>query len=117
MSVVTPIADFFIAEWLWSITWGWYHLPLNFFLMWFLLKRLCNINTKFAFFASLAAHIYSVVLFGLCVVWLLMPLTGGYDPLIKPNVASPAHSCFYLGLIYAVLEFSFFMLIYYWYKL
>jgi len=117
MMIFRYIADFLSGIWLWGMTWDWYHVPVNFLLLCFLLNFFVRLNIVQAVLISLLAHVYAFAVFSAGVVGILTHLLHyTYDPARAWYVPAPAHACFYLGLVYAVLQITFFMLIYRRYK-
>jgi hypothetical protein len=113
------VTDFLLSNWLWSMTWGWYHIPVNFLLLYFLLKWLMRASMIPALWMSLGAQFFTFMistgLGGFILCWLnlsfepvLQPLTMGYELLA---------ACLRFGISCAVLQILFFVLLNLWYKI
>ena len=76
MNIIKAAADFFLSEWLWSITWGLYHVPINIFVMLFIFKRYTKANVVRAMVAAFCANIFSLSVFTAFVVGVLVKFVG-----------------------------------------
>lgn len=119
MTWVTSAANFLLAEWLWNVTWGWYHIPVNVFVMLFLLKFFGHMRIMPAVLFSVFSQLFSFVLFSAIVIAGPMYLFGltftPYDCYAQ-EVAHPIFSCLFLGLIYFVFHAFFFFLVSFYFK-
>lgn len=106
--------DFFLSEWIWSITWGMYHIPINIIIMFILAKMLIRINSIPLFIMTLLAHVFGLLVFTGLVAGIIISTIGfNYLPadtayLETYNVFA---ACVFLGIIYAILQSIFFALI------
>lgn len=120
MFFFSKIANFILGEWLWNVTWGLYHLPICFLLMCLMFNWLLRWSIVPSVLFAFGAHVYAFVLYTGFTVGVLMYLFGmSYDPMVKPQLGAVNlwHASLYLGIIYAVLQTTFFMLVHVWYKL
>jgi len=65
MQIGMTIASFILDEWLYSISWGAYHVPINIFIMLFLFKCVMGLRMIPAVFLSLFSNITAMVVFAL----------------------------------------------------
>jgi len=104
------MTDFFISQWIWSLTWGIYQLPLSCLFMFFLLKWIEHLKFIRSLLTSILVH--AITLF---VVWLIM-MTITFCIEYVPNMEklgpciSVLYSCLYLASIYVLIQAIFFML-------
>lgn len=108
------VGDFFLTEWIWSITWGMYHIPINLVIMFFLTKMLVKINNISLFIMTLLAHVFSLLVFTGLVAGIIIS-TIGLNYLPSDNAAVETYNvfaaCIFLGVIYAFLQSIFFVLV------
>ena len=120
MSWITPAADFLLAEWLWNVTWGWYHIPVNVFIMLFFLKFFGRMRIMPAVLFSVFSQIFSFLLFSFVVVvgpmYILDLKFVSYDCYAQ-EVTHPIFSCLFLGVIYFGFHSLFFFLINIYFKI
>ena len=120
MSWLTSAADFLLSEWLWNVTWGWYHVPVNLFMMLFLLKFFGRLRIMPAVLLSVFSQIFSFLMFSASVIIWPMYILGikfvPYD-CYAHEAAHPLLICLSLGAIYFVFHILFFMLVSPFYKL
>ncbi len=108
------VADFFLSEWLWSITRGLWHIPVNIFIMFLLTKLTVHYSTSATFLLSLLANLFSLIAFtilvGSIIVFVLglnyLPSESAYNGDYSSFVAS-----LFLAVVYALLQSLFFYLI------
>ncbi|GEM_PF-1204449 len=120
MSWFMTLADFLLSEWLWNVTWGWYHVPINIFVMLFLLKVFGRLKIMPAVLFSVFSQIFSFALFSLIVIFGSIYGFGlkfvPYDCYVTQTM-HPLLICFSLGLIYFVLQSFSFVLTNVFYKI
>ena len=114
MNSLASFADFLLAKWLWSMTFDWYHLFVNLFLMAFLLRGMNHSSYFRAFLFSLTLQIFAFGMFTLIVVG-LMYYGLGWEYVLPEVPQLPAvnyvmRACLWLGIIYSVFQ-SLFILI------
>lgn len=116
---VAALSQFFISEWLWSVTWGVYHNFFAILLLLFLLKLFLRISFVSAVLLSVFAQLFSFLFYTLFVVGFLMFILGiEYDMMASSILLpGPLHACLLLGLIYAVLQIFFFYIVRFYYTL
>lgn len=113
------IGQFFISEWLWSVTWGISHNIINILLMLFLCKFFLRIPIISAVLLSFFAQLFAFSLYTAFVVGVLMFVFGlEYDVTASSMLLpGPLYACLFLGVIYAFLQMIFFFLIRFYYKI
>lgn len=116
--MIARINDFLLSEWLWSITWDWYHVPISIVIMFVLFNIALRINIVPAVFIALSANIYSFLVytllsFGVLHYFLAVPVA---EPASFTHI-EPLQACIYLGLIYTAIQISFFMLLKRWHNI
>jgi len=120
MAWLTTAADFLLSEWLWNVTWGWYHIPVNTFMMLFLLKFFGRMRIMPSVLLSVFSQLFSFLLLSLIVVVGPMYLLGltftPYDCYVQ-QAMHPIFSSLFLGAIYFLFQIIFFVLVNLSYKL
>ncbi len=107
-------ADFFLSEWLWSVTWGMYHIPINIFIMFLLTKLTVHYGSRSTLALTVSANIFGLVAFTVLVGSIIIFVVGlNYLP--SESAYSGEYSSFvaslFLGIFYALLQSFFFYLI------
>lgn len=112
------IAQLLISEWIWSLTWGFYHNFINILFMLFLLKLFLGIRIIPAVLLSCCSQLTAFLFFNLFVISILVLGFGiEYDVITGwSSIPNQFYASFYLGLIYAVLQNLFFLLLNTYYK-
>lgn len=114
------VSHFFLSEWLWSITHGGYHTPINMFVMIALFLFVLRYRTVPSVLLSVSANLFSFFAFtGL--FWAIIVRTLDLEYIPDQDevyvVKNLLFSCLYLGLIYAVLQSLFFYVVNWFYTL
>ena len=110
----TEIGNFFIDQWLWNVTWDWYHIPLSIFFMTILFKYFLRINIISSLLIAAGSTAASFLTYTLFVVGILMYVFKfNYDQALQMQevLADPLHACLYVATIYTVLQTVFFMVL------
>lgn len=103
-----------LSQWLWNVTWGAYHLPLNIFFMYVLLSITQDMSKWRIFSLTLAANVFSAIVYSAFVVGVLIFACGlEYLPNQCPvmSVFSRLQASLSMGVIYAFIQSIFFMII------
>ena len=111
MQVGMIIASFILDEWLYSISWGVYHVPINIFIMLFLFKGVMGLRMIPAVFLSLFSNITAMVvfaLFAMSVAHFVDIISYARTP---QELYNPFAIAFGLGVIYATLQSLLFFII------
>lgn len=94
-----------MSAWLWSINWGWYHVPINTIILLLLLVFVARLSIIRSVFCSL---LFTLGAFALLT---LLALTLGvwwydfsYTPETWGSVLDSFQITFYLGFLYSVLQ-------------
>lgn len=105
-------AHFLLSEWIWSVTWGVYIIPFSIAILFFLLKWVEQFNAIRSLLITLAAHLFSILIFAGFVIGILIfivrleyvpPQEGYYQ-----EGCNSLNVTLYVGLIYAFLQALFF---------
>ncbi len=105
------IASFILDEWLYSISWGAYHIPINIFIMLFLFKCVMGLRMIPAVFLSLFSNITAMVvfaLFAMSVAHFIDIVSYAHTP---QELYNPFAIAIGLGIIYATLQSLLFFII------
>ena len=108
MSIFISLGDFLLSKWLWSMTFDWYHLFINLFLMAFLFRGMSHSSYWRALVLSFILQLFAFALFTGVVVGILY-YTLGWE-YVMPEVAQlplanyVMRACLALGVIYAVAQ-------------
>ncbi|PKN03533.1 hypothetical protein CVU75_01720 [Candidatus Dependentiae bacterium HGW-Dependentiae-1] len=113
MGFFSDLNQWLLAEWLWSMTWGLYHVPLATLCMIFLFRFYMKMSLRGALWQSLKASFFALVIYTLYVPAFLIYWSG----LETDWVADPMPAALYLGFIYGVLQSSFFWLQSLWFPM
>lgn len=120
MAWITSAANFLLSEWLWNVTWGWYHIPVNVFMMLFLLKFFGRMRIMPAVLCSVFSQVFSFFLFSAVVIAGPIYLMGiqfvPYDCYTQ-EAMHPIFSCLFLGVIYFVFHTLFFVMVSWFFKI
>jgi hypothetical protein len=120
MEWVTTAGQFLLSQWLWNVTWGWYHVPVNVFVMLLLLKFFGYLRIMPAVLIAFFAQIFSFI--ALTIIVFLGPIVSMglefklYDCYTAPAL-NPLAVSLYLGAIYCVLHIIFFLIVNSFYSL
>ena len=113
------IGCFFLDQWLWNVTWGWYYLPINTLLFIFLLNIVAGMRLLRAFIMSVVVNTTSFALFTGAVVGLLIYAAGieyvtSMDEVMPPLIIW--RPVLFLSLLYIVLQSFLLYITRKWYK-
>jgi hypothetical protein len=112
--VLKTVIDFFISTWLWAITWGIYHVPVNIFVMFFLLKFVGKFKIVPSVLLAFFSKIFAVTSYSL-IVFLIVKIFGlKFIPEINVDNAQAINillACISVGIIYSILQSLFFFII------
>ena len=111
MLSLANVSNFLISEWLWSVTWNWYHLPFCIVFMYIGFKWFLGYNSTLSALISLGSNAYAGVMLTALVVGVFAYVFNiRYEPknMYAINaVAQPFQACLYLGIIYTMLQIIF----------
>ncbi len=108
MNTFTSLADLLLAKWLWSMTFDWYHLFINLFLMAFLVRNMHESTYWRAFLFSLGLQAFAFAVFTGLVVGILYYALG-WEYVLPEVPQLPVNnyvmrSCLALGIIYSMAQ-------------
>lgn len=100
--MLTTMSHFLLSEWLWSVTRGGYHTPINIFVMIGVCIFILRQKTVPSVLLAVSASLFSFFLFTGIIYYLNPEYIHEHDQtyIIKGLMAS----CLYLGAIYAALQ-------------
>lgn len=100
--MLTSVSHFFLSEWLWSVTRGGYHAPINIFVMIGVCIFILRQKTVPSVLLAVSANLFSFFLFTGIVYYFNIDYIPGHDDTYV--VKGLLLSCMYLGAIYAALQ-------------
>lgn len=108
MNGIILIGNFLLSAWLWSITFDWYHLIINLFLMAFLFRSMSHASYWRALLFSFLLQVVAYAFFTAIVVGVLH-YSIGWEYVIPEAAPLPVanyimRACLGLGLIYATIQ-------------
>lgn len=115
---LNSLGQFFLTQWLWSVTWGMYHALFAFLFMAILLRYFLRINFLRSCTLSLGAQVWSLLLYSLFVIGILIIavelryVPESLEPIDKDTNFFVV--AFNLGMIYSALQMLFFVLVNRW---
>ncbi len=113
MGFFSDLNQWLLAEWIWSMTWGLYHVPIATLCMMLLFRWYLKWSIKRALFFSIIASACAIAIYTLYVPALLIFVFG----LATDLVADPLSAALYLGIIYGFLQGGFFAVYNVWHPL
>ena len=109
---MNTFSDFLITQWLWSVTWGVYHVPLVLILMMVLFKKMGRLRWLPTLIFSISSLLFALFTYGFVVAWLVPEVPLDYAAAQNSiEVPSSWWASMYLGVIYAVLQTLFLLFI------
>lgn len=110
--MLTKIGDLLLAQWLWSITFDWYHIVLNMIVFGGILMFVLNKSMMRASLASLGTQLFSFFTYTALVAGIMVyVLNWQYTPPEVPDFSSKDYilqACLFLGVIYSIIQTSLF---------
>jgi hypothetical protein len=111
MILISSVAHFLLSEWLWAVTWGFYHIPLNSILLFIMLKALCRMKVLSAAFWALISQLFAFFAYTFIILGVIHPFfafdTYSYD-FHTYQTMHPVIICLSLGAVYSVFQIIFF---------
>jgi hypothetical protein len=100
--MLTSVSHFFLSEWLWSVTRGGYHAPINIFVMIGVCIFILRQKTVPSVLLAVSANLFSFLLFTGVIYSFNIDYVPGHDDIyvVKGLLAT----CIALGAIYSVLQ-------------
>ncbi|BDC34083.1 hypothetical protein Noda2021_00410 [Candidatus Dependentiae bacterium Noda2021] len=112
--MLSSFGYFLLSQWLWNVTWGVYHIPLNIFFMYMFLRITQDMGKLHLLALTIGANIFSAVVYSAFVVGVLIFGCGlQYLPSQCPvfTVYGSLQASLFVGAIYAVIQGVFFLLL------
>ena|ERR1700722_19144746 len=113
-SLIIMLYEFVLASWLFSVSYDWFHLILNTFLLCIMFCLVARVSMGRAIILSFSAHFFSFMCFSLLAIGLFVyHIAVEYIPSDLTEVAAAKdvlRACLQVGSIYALLQ-SFFIMI------
>ncbi len=107
MEIASALGNYFLSVWLWSITWGMYHVPLAIVYSLIILKLFLRMSWVAAILIALGANLFSWASYTLIVLGIFaLALSFEYIPTMPHAQVCERTTLigFSLGLIYTVLQ-------------
>jgi hypothetical protein len=119
MMYIDMISQLLISEWIWGLTWVFYHNFINVLIVLLLLKLFLGIRMVSAVWLSCCAQLITFLFFNIFVIGVLvLGFEFEYDAFQGwVYIPDKFYATFFLGLIYAFLQSLFFLLVNRYYKL
>ena len=111
---IKAIEYFLLNSWLWSMTWGIYHIPINILVMMLLLKFIARMKIIPSILMSFFAKVFSTVLYTLIILFLVFVVKLKF---VFPDIyqgytqINSLLACISLGVIYSFLQIIFFWIV------
>jgi len=105
---------FFLNTWLWSRTWGIYHMPTNILVMLALLKFVGRFKLVPSVLLAVFSKVFSSALYTVIVFLLVFVVKIQFVPTESLNNSESINvllACICLGLVYAALQSIFFLMV------
>ncbi|HRN78433.1 MAG TPA: hypothetical protein PLU71_04285 [Candidatus Dependentiae bacterium] len=102
--MMSYIADFVLAAWIFSITYDWFHILINTFLLCFLFWILLGMSLTRAVLLSFSAHFFSFMLYLILGISLIAYRFASEDMTEAAATNDTLLACIYLGIVYATLQ-------------
>lgn len=115
MNIFHSFASFLVSEWLWNVTWGSAYIPINIILLAFMLKLNLRFNSVSALALSITSNLFSFGLFTLIahgIITTLLDITITSEVTTSNVLNNALATTGYLGILYTLLQLSFFTLFY-----
>jgi len=89
MNILSSVGNFLLSEWLWSITFDWYHIPVSLFLCGIWFYRALRIPLISSFLLALFSYLYALCIFAFFIVVVLLYIFNfSYSATWAPNKVS-----------------------------
>lgn len=114
MQLLPIISDFLLSTWLFSITYDWFHVMINTFMLSILFHAFLRMGASRAIMLSFSAHFFAFITYAVIAISLFFNyVTTNYAP---SEVSETSKSddvllaCLYLACVYAILQSIFLLL-------
>jgi len=102
--MVTHVADFILSAWIFSITYDWFHILINTFMLCILFRLILRMSLSRAILLSFSAHFFAFMLYLLLGIGLIAYRFTSEDMTEAIATNDPLFASLYLGIVYAVLQ-------------
>lgn len=103
MDFFSDLNQWLLVEWIWNVTWGFYHVPIVVLSMVCILRWYMRYSYSKALFLSLMSALCAIGVYTLYVPVILISVVG----LTTDWVADPLPASLYLAIIYTFLQSCF----------
>jgi len=111
---IQTIEYFFLNTWLWGMTWGISHVPINIIVMFALFKFIGRLKIMTAILFAFFSMVFGSALYTLIVSFFVFVVKLQFIPLditYGTEYSNFLLASIYLGLIYSVLQMIFFLMV------
>jgi len=112
MNVLTLLSQLFISEWIWGLTWGFYHNIINILFMILFMKFFLRTSIVSAVLIACSAQLAAFMFFNVFVISILILGFGIEYDVVKgwTYIPNQFYASFFLGLIFALIQSLFFFI-------
>jgi len=108
------ISDFLLSTWLFSITYNWFHIMINTFMLSILFQALLRMGVSRAIMLSFSAHFFAFITYAVIAISLFLNYAmTNYMPSEVSETSKfddVFFACMYLACVYAILQSIFLLL-------
>ena len=111
---IQAIEYFFLNTWLWGMTWGIYHIPINMLVMLVLLKFVGRLKIVPSVLLAFFSKVFASALYTLIVFFLVFVVKLQFVPkidLVDSDSINVLLACICLGIVYSVFQALFFLMV------
>ena len=111
---IEMVEFFFLNTWLWGMTWGVSHVPINIIVMLALFKFVGRLKIMTAILLAFFSKVFASALYTMLVSFLVFVVKLKFIPLDNVTGIQGSNlllACIYLGLIYSALQTIFFLIV------
>ena len=114
MSLLPMISDFILSTWLFSITYDWFHIMINTFMLSILFQVFLRMGVSRAIMLSFSAHFFAFITYAVTAITVF--LNHAMTAYMPSEVSETSKSddvllaCVYLACVYALLQSIFLLL-------
>ena len=112
--MIVKVVDFFISTWVWSVTWGIYHIPLNIIVMLIFLKFVGKFKIVPSVLLSFFSKVFAVLFYALIVFFLVFSFGLKFSPETNTDNVQFVNvllACISVGIIYSAFQSLFFIVV------
>ncbi|HSC25568.1 MAG TPA: hypothetical protein VLB80_05140 [Candidatus Babeliales bacterium] len=113
--MIIRCSNFFVDEFLWMLTWGWYQLTLGLIFTWFIFILMGRMRLLSAFVLTISSYAFAITAyFGLVFCFIINFFQWEFVSGGIPNVYSPFYASLIFAVILSVMQYFFYCIIGYW---